>query len=223
MNNKYKYVIIDGVKNIEENFKNCSSLNKILNTWVIYYEERNLELEEKLEKYIIGINDLSLEKMIINNLNLLDLKIATAESCTGGLIISRLIGVSGASNVINESYITYANESKVRILGVKRSTIEKYGVQSSEVAEEMVEGLYNVTKADICVSVTGYTTGEEKSDTDGIFYFGIKEKECGYIHLEKECFLGTRDEIRYQQATYILWKVLGILKKIKKSKVKKLK
>ena len=85
----------------------------------------------------------------------------------------------------------------------------------------MAEGLLKASGADICVSVTGYTTGENKNDTDGIFYFGIKEKTSEFIHLEKECFLGTREEIRYQQATYILWKVNNILKNIRKNKRKK--
>ena len=212
-----KYIVIDKNINIEF-FKDAVSYKKILNTYEVEFVLKNKEFEEKLDKYIIGIDELSLEKMIINNLNILDFKISTAESCTGGLIISRLIGISGASNVINESYVTYANESKVKILGVKRKTIEKYGVQSIEVAEEMAEGLLKASEADICVSVTGYTTGEKKSDTDGIFYFGIKEKTSEFIHLEKECFLGTREEIRYQQATYILWKVNNILKNIRKNK-----
>lgn len=210
-----KYIVIDNIKNIEEYLSNSVGYKKVLNTYEIIFSERNKEFEKQFDKYIIEIDELSLEKMIINNLNILDYKIATAESCTGGLIISRLIGISGASNVINESYVTYANESKVKILGVKRNTIDKFGVQSLEVAEEMVEGLYNVTKADVCVSVTGYTTGDVKSDTDGIFYFGVKTKD--YVHVEKECFKGTREEIRYQQATYILWKVNDILKKIRKN------
>lgn len=206
-----KYIVIDKIKNIEEAFKNSESFNKSLNTYEVYYKERNKEFEDQYDKYIIGVENLSLEKMIINNLNILEYKISAAESCTGGLIISRLIGVSGASNVINESYITYANKSKEKILGVKSNTILKYGVQSVEVAEEMVEGLAKISGANICISVTGYTTGDEKQDTDGIFYFGIKDKE--YLHLEKEQFLGTREEIRYQQSTYILWKTNELLKK----------
>ena len=118
-----KYIVIDNIKNIEEYLNNSVSYKKVLNTYEIIFSERNKEFEEQFGKYIIGIDELSLEKMIINNLNILDYKIATAESCTGGLIISRLIGISGASNVINESYVTYANESKVKILGVKINTI----------------------------------------------------------------------------------------------------
>ena len=88
----------------------------------------------------------------------------------------------------------------------------------------MVEGLLRISNADICVSVTGYTSGDKKDENDGIFYFGIKHKETEFVHLEKQCFLGTREEIRYQQTTYILWQVNNMLNKLKKQlKINKIK
>ena len=91
----------------------------------------------------------NLEKEVINILHKYNLKFSAAESCTGGLLISRLIGISGASNVINESFVTYSNESKVNRLGVDKNLIKKYGVQSIEVAEAMAVGLYKVTSANV--------------------------------------------------------------------------
>ena len=83
------------------------------------------------------------------------LRIATAESCTGGLLSSKLTDVSGSSLYIHLNFVTYSNEAKQKILGVKSETLEKYGAVSEECAYEMASGLYNVTEADICVSTTG--------------------------------------------------------------------
>ena len=69
------------------------------------------------------------------------LKITTAESCTGGLIAATLVNVPGVSDVFETGYITYSEETKMRILGVKRETLEKYTVYSEEVAREMAEGM----------------------------------------------------------------------------------
>ena len=213
----YKYVFIDAVNNLENKFENSLYYQKVLNTWVVFYENRNEALENELSYYLIGINDTTLEKNVINLLHKGNLKFSAAESCTGGLIISRLISVSGASYVIEESYITYSNNAKNKILGVKKDTINKYSVTSIEVAKEMAEGLANITKSNICVSVTGFTSSTLPTDTDGLFFFGIKvNHEEDYIHLEKEQVSGNREECRYQQVTYILWRVYNILRKIVK-------
>ena len=82
-----------------------------------------LKLIERISGVIMKI-----EKLIINKLKELNYNLSCCESCTGGMIISTLIGVPGASNVINESYVTYSNEAKCRILGVDNKTIEKYNL-----------------------------------------------------------------------------------------------
>ena len=157
----------------------------------------------------------NLEKEVINILHKYNLKFSAAESCTGGLLISRLIGISGASNVINESFVTYSNESKVNRLGVDKNLIKKYGVQSIEVAEAMAVGLYKVTSANVCVGVTGFTCGELKEETDGLFYFSVKYTfdDFEFIHLEKYQVTGTRDEMRYKQTDYILSSLVHSLHK----------
>ena len=156
-----------------------------------------------------------LEKEVINLLHKYNLKFSAAESCTGGLLISRLIGISGASNVINESFVTYSNESKTARLGVEKLLIKKYGVQSIEVAEAMAEGLYKVTNANICVGVTGFTCGDIKNATDGLFYFSVKFTfgEYEFMFLEKHQVEGSRDEIRYKQTDYILSSIIQSLNK----------
>lgn len=81
--------------------------------------------------------------------------VSFAESLTGGLIAATLISNSGASDVIDESYVTYAAESKIRILGVRRETVETVGVVSAQCAREMAEGVRRISGADWGVSATG--------------------------------------------------------------------
>ena len=136
--------------------------------------------------------------------------ISCAESCTGGLIISSLINVSGASQVIKESYVTYSNESKVNILNVNLETIEKYHVESIEVAKEMVLGLFNITNADVCLSVTGFAGGNDSLKTDGLCYYGIKVYDT--LVLEQAQVTGDRNTARYNQKEHILKRVMEIIK-----------
>ena len=102
----------------------------------------------------------TVEKTLVELLLKKNMTISFAESCTGGMLASTLINVSGSSNVINESYVTYSEEAKMRILGVSKETLNKYTVYSSEVAEEMAEGLKKVTQANVCASVTGKAEDE---------------------------------------------------------------
>ena len=97
----------------------------------------------------------TVEKTLVELLLKNNMTISFAESCTGGMLASTLINVSGSSNVINESYVTYSEEAKMRILGVSKETLNKYTVYSSEVAEEMAEGLKKVTHANVGAAVTG--------------------------------------------------------------------
>ena len=83
------------------------------------------------------------------------LTISTAESCTGGLLSSKLTDVSGSSAYIKLNLVTYANEAKIKMLGVQTSTLETDGAVSEECALQMAKGLYELTKSDICVSTTG--------------------------------------------------------------------
>lgn len=145
---------------------------------------------------------MKLEEKIIKKLKELNYKLSCAESCTGGMIISTLIGGSGASNVINESYVTYSIDAKCKILGVNIDTINKYNVESLEVAEEMVRGLYHKTFADVCISVTGFAGGNEKLPTDGLCYFGIKIKD--QLITDQVKVDGSRNVCRKKQTNHIL-------------------
>ena len=119
------------------------------------------------------------------------LKITTAESCTGGLIAATLVNVPGVSDVFETGYITYSEETKMRILGVKRETLEKYTVYSEEVAPK-------TAGADVALSVTGIA-GPDGGTPDfpvGLCYIGCYYN--GEAVVEKHIFQGDRQNIRAQ-------------------------
>jgi PncC family amidohydrolase len=107
------------------------------------------------------------------------LRLSTAESCTGGLISSRLTDVSGSSAYIFENYVTYANEVKVKLLDVNPKTIEKYGVVSSQVAEQMAQGLLKKTNCSIAIATTGIAgpLGATETKPVGLVYIGIANEK----------------------------------------------
>lgn len=107
-----------------------------------------------------------------------NLKISVTESCTGGLLSSRLTDVSGSSSYITLNLVTYANEAKQKMLGVNSPTLINFGAVSEECAYEMAEGLFNLTGADICVSTTGIAgpTGGSIDKPVGLMYSTIYTK-----------------------------------------------
>lgn len=113
------------------------------------------------------------------------LTISTVESCTGGLLSSKLTDISGSSAFIHLNFITYANEAKHKILGVSLETLDTLGAVSEECAKEMAIGLHNITNADICVSTTGIAgpTGGSDEKPVGLMYSAIYFK--GNINIYK--------------------------------------
>ena len=125
-----------------------------------------------------------MEKKIAEILIKRKLTIAVTESCTGGLLSSKLTDVSGSSNFIHLNFVTYSNEAKNKILGVKSETLKNFGAVSEECAYEMAAGLYKITGADICVSTTGIAgpTGGTKEKPVGLMYSAIYTKNTSKIH-----------------------------------------
>lgn len=102
------------------------------------------------------------------------LHITFVESCTGGMLAARLINVSGASGVIEQSFITYSNKAKHILAGVKKSTLKKHGAVSRQTAKEMAEGGAKRAKCEVAVSVTGVAgPGTEEDKPAGLVYIGI--------------------------------------------------
>lgn len=119
-------------------------------------EEGKKKVKEALAKYLITFEDKRKEEVLIDLLRKKNETLASAESITGGLIASSIIDIPGASDVIHESYITYSNETKNKLLNVSYETIEKYDVVSRQVLKEMLDGLYEKSKANLCIATTGY-------------------------------------------------------------------
>ena len=153
---------------------------------------------------------MNLEEKIIKELQERNYSITTAESCTGGLLAGRLLNVSGASAVYNEGHITYSNEAKNRLLGVKNETIEKYGVVSEETAREMVIGAAKAAKADCAISVTGVAgpDGGTKEKPVGTVYAGFYCK--GVVEVVRYNFSGDRYEVRCKTTQNTIEKMLEI-------------
>ena len=130
-------------------------------------------------QYIYGVLTLKREREIAKLLKRNALKLATAESCTGGLISSRMTDLSGSSAYIWQNFVTYANEAKILLLGVDRNTIDKYGVVSSQVALEMVSGLLKRYNCTITLSTTGIAgpLGATEDKPVGLVYIGVADEK----------------------------------------------
>ncbi|MBQ8540262.1 MAG: competence/damage-inducible protein A [Clostridia bacterium] len=156
---------------------------------------------ERLGEYIYGEGDeTSLAEVVVNELNKKKLTVSTAESCTGGLIGKMITEVSGASSVYGFGFVTYANEAKMQLVGVKHETLEKYGAVSEETAKEMAEGARRVSGSDIAVSVTGIAgpTGGTKEKPVGLVYIGISDKQgCEVFRFVQH---GDRERVRNKSA-----------------------
>ena len=111
------------------------------------------------------------------------LKIAFAESCTGGMLASEITSVSGASKVFGLGLVTYSNQAKITVLKVNKSIIQKYGAVSPQCCEAMVKNLSKISKAQINVSITGIAgpNGGNKKKPVGLVYIGVKKNNKIFI------------------------------------------
>ena len=139
------------------------------------------------------------------------LKIAFAESCTGGMISSTITSVSGSSKVFNLGLITYSNKAKMDVLKVPKKIISKYGAVSNECCLSMVKNLSKISKANISISITGVAgpNGGTKLKPIGLVYIGIQKGNK--IIVQKNLFKN-KNRISIQKATTVkvLKSVLGL-------------
>ena len=144
-------------------------------------------------------------KRVIEKLRERGLLLATAESCTGGLCAKRLTDVPGASQVFCGGVVSYTNDVKMRLLGVKEETLAQFGAVSGETAREMAEGARKATGADVAVSVTGVAgpSSDEMGNVVGTVFIAFSsEKET---ISEKLQLSGDREKIREQSVNAMLW------------------
>ena len=142
--------------------------------------------------------DETLEMAVVRLLHKYGLTVATAESCTGGLIAGRLVNVPGVSDVFREGFVTYSNKAKRKYLDVGKGTLKKYGAVSEQTAKEMAIGGAFASDSDLCIAVTGIAGpdggGEDKPV--GLVYIAAYMKDT--VTVEEYRFKGNRQKIREQ-------------------------
>lgn len=153
-------------------------------------------IKERLGDYVYAMDGESMEEVVINLLKQREITLSVAESCTGGMLASKLVNVSGVSEVFDRGLVTYSNESKIEELGVSKETLEVHGAVSRETAKEMVMGLVEKTGTRAGIAVTGI------AGPDG----GTAEKPVGLVYIavsldgNVEChefkLIGDRDRVR---------------------------
>lgn len=141
------------------------------------------EIKNRLDGFVYGVDYTCIEEAVIEKLKEKHMKVATAESCTGGFIAKRITDVPGASEVFDCGIISYANEIKHRVLGVSEDDLNKYGAVSEPVARQMAQGALKVSGADIAVSVTGIA-GPDSDSTNkpvGLVYIGLADRDNVWV------------------------------------------
>lgn len=130
----------------------------------------------------------ALANQIIESYTAKRLKIATAESCTGGMIAAALTDIAGSSSVVDRGFVTYSNQAKIDMLGVLEETLQTHGAVSEETACEMAKGALLNSNADVAVSVTGI------AGPGG----GTSDKPIGLVYMA----IATKDEVRAYRSLF---------------------
>ncbi|MFI8736429.1 CinA family protein [Ectopseudomonas toyotomiensis] len=143
-------------------------------------------------------------EQVVNFLSKYKLRLATAESCTAGLISSLVADVPGSGKVLDCAFVTYSPQAKQRCLGVSADTIERFGLTSEEVAREMALGALLRSDADIALANTGLAQAEGEMDGVQCIACAIRLKQRQGIVSETVKFSGGRNQVREETARYAL-------------------
>ncbi|MEQ5754858.1 MULTISPECIES: nicotinamide-nucleotide amidase [unclassified Providencia] len=135
--------------------------------------------------------------------------VTTAESCTGGWVAKVLTDISGSSDYFQRGFVTYSNEAKHQMIGVKDESLQQYGAVSQQVVTEMATGALQEACADFAVSVSGIAGpgGGSIEKPVGTVWFGFAQKQVDQTVLvttQHQVFQGNRNEVRFQSTLYIL-------------------
>jgi nicotinamide-nucleotide amidase len=163
-------------------------------------EQIEREFQKNLGEALYGIDDETLEGKVGKLLTQLNLTLAVAESCTGGLITHRLTNVPGSSDYLERAVISYSNRSKEEILGISPQTLKDYGAVSPQTATAMAEGIRRLARSDIGLSVTGIAGpgGGTEEKPVGLVYIALAygaETRCHRYQLH-----GNRTTIKRRSA-----------------------
>ena len=171
-------------------------------------------IHERAGDYIYATGKTDFEQVIMGMLESAGMKLALAESCTGGMIADRIVGIPGSSKVFDRGFVTYSNQAKIEMLGVNELILEKHGAVSAETAVAMAEGALKNSNADIAVSVTGIAgpTGDTADKPIGLTYIAVADERGNEVkHYQ---FIGDRDSNRRRSAFTALLLLWNRLKKL---------
>ena len=159
----------------------------------------------------------AIDGTLLNKISLIlkkqNLKIATAESCTGGLIAHTFTNISGSSDYFDRGVISYSNKAKTELLGVPEKLIDKYGAVSNPVAKAMANGIRVKSEVDIGISTTGIAgpTGGTKEKPVGLVFIAISTKDN--VIVKKFQFSGNRIQNKYDTCKAALEMLYEVLKR----------
>ena len=205
--------------NVETNpYCSIGKVRYQINAKVQHIEEFNKAIREFvtiLDKYIISDKNEEIEDKVFEELIRLNYHISFSESCTGGMLSSKMINVDGASKVIDRSLVTYSDDAKIELLGVNKATIDAYDIVSEEVAIEMAKGIKKYANSSVGVGVTGYAGpgGGTEDIPVGTVCFAICVDD---IIFSKTCYYKTsRNVLRERVTMQIFYNLYDILKNYK--------
>ena len=163
----------------------------------VLLDKAEAQIREILGDAVYTASDEELEEAVMKLLKEKGMTIACAESCTGGQLAQVITAHEGASNVFSMGVITYSEDAKMKLLGVRSETLQKYTVYSAQVAEEMAEGLQKLSGADVCVSITGIAGpgGGTEEKPVGTVFIGVKCRNKLSV-TEHHFTGGNRDRVR---------------------------
>lgn len=162
------------------------------------------QVRKRIGEYIYSYDGLELHEEIARLFSVNKMTLAVAESCTGGMLSSKLVSVAGSSNWFREGAVTYSNEAKIKRLGVNEETLAAHGAVSAETAAEMAEGIRLSSGADVGISTTGFAgpDGGTADNPVGTVYIGVSTKEnCFTKRLQ---ISGKRERVRSMACLHAL-------------------
>ncbi|MFI4910487.1 MAG: competence/damage-inducible protein A [Sedimentisphaeraceae bacterium JB056] len=194
---------------------NCTVSNSVITLYVVakagskelaqqMVDAAVLELRAVIGQYIFGEDDQELAEVIGNMLVAEGATMATAESCTGGMIAKMLTDIPGSSRFFGYGWVTYANEAKMSQLGVSKELLDKQGAVCEDVVRQMVKGALVNSGSDYAIAVSGIAgpTGGTEDKPVGLVYIGAGSKEKCVV--EKKVYLNGRDIFRIRTSTAAL-------------------
>ena len=196
----------DAVENIPVELSDNVLLNE---KYLSVISEERIPLLE-IEEFFTSEGE-ELEEVVGKLLRRRRLTVATAESCTGGLVAATLVNVPGSSEYFKGSVVAYSNEVKEKLLEVKRETLQKYGAVSAQTAKEMAIGVRKLLKTDIGISTTGIAGpgGGTAEKPVGLTYFAVAHPEG--VEVFKKVFPYDRNQNRLSATYYLLYQLYRIL------------